>query len=113
MLTEAQFYISPNVYETIQNEPEGYENLLVMMEPDDHPNYDFAFYELENYPRLQLMLNMSESKKEFIANAYLFIEIQINFYQKQEVQYPIAREIAQQELTQIYNHYNALRIIID
>ncbi|MFV0564784.1 MAG: hypothetical protein ACK5NB_03020 [Flavobacteriaceae bacterium] len=113
MLTESQHYISPNVYQTIKNEPEGYQNILIMMEPGDHPNYDFAYYELENHPRLELMLNMSESKEEFIANAYLFIEIQINFYEKEGVQYSIARELAQHELSQIYSNYNKLPISVE
>lgn len=109
MLTKDQFFISQSVEELKKENPEGYFAALRLGE-GEHPYYDFVSYELENYPRLELMLALEENRQEFVINAYFFIYIQSNFYRKNDVPTQSITELIFQDLKDIFSQYNSLKI---
>lgn len=109
MLSKDQFYITEAIEKIRNEEPESYFRVLSLRE-GDHPYYDFVAYELENYPRLELMLALEEKRDEFITNAYFFIYIQSNFYRKNDVPGQSITELVFQDVKDIFAHYNTLEI---
>ncbi len=106
MLTEAELFITPEVYETFTNDPEAYHSTWATMDVEQHPFYDFALYELDNYPRLKLKLQLQETLEQFVLNAYFYQLIEVKAMKKEGIRHPSARELVQHKLKQIYDSHD-------
>ena len=109
MMTEAEFYIMPETKKLKNENFEIYASLL-SMKTGQNPYYDFAYYELENFPNLSIQLGIMSSHQEFCIHSMLFMIEQVTEYRKTEKQMAIVNELAQRDLLEYYHRLDNIKI---
>lgn len=112
MLTEEQFFITEQVKNEIENDFATYTSNLYL-KPGQVSYFDFAYYEIENYDKLNLILNSIDKKQEFLVNSYYFLLDQVKFYRSNDEQFNSATENAFKDLRDIYSNYNNIEPTIN
>ena len=112
MISKDQFYINSQIQEQIEKDPDTFMFNMSLTE-GEHPYYDFASMELENFPKQLLMLNLMDKKQEFLIHSYYYLNNQERFYRKSDFPIHSISEIMFKDLLNIYHSYNILPITID
>lgn len=109
LLTDTEFYISLDIKEEIMNNFEDYQFTLKFIPENTEfiPLLHFSYHSIERYKNLEIKLQIQQQKEEFSVNSYFFLVEQIEFYKESEIQIGICRELAFNDLLNIYESYNS------
>ncbi|MGZ9736618.1 hypothetical protein [Flavobacterium sp. GNP002] len=116
MLTREQVEISQKVQTEKRNAPAlGELYLDFYLDEEYHLNSDLQFVALNlmNYENLILMLDILGEKNEFVINCVYYYMSQLMYYQGTGLDEYIALEYVREDVLNLFESYNAVKIEID
>ncbi|RKS93851.1 hypothetical protein BC952_1701 [Flavobacterium limicola] len=115
MITQEQINISIQVVTEIEKYPESVLFLLDNIADDNcQCNADLQFVNetLKRHKNLLLMLDIAESRYDFIVNAVFHYRILLLENKLNQVNDYISRELAQRDIIDLFKYYNSIKIEI-
>lgn len=115
MITQEQINISNQVVNEIERYPESVLFLLDLITDDNcQCNADLQFVNetLKRHKNLLLMLDIAESRYNFIVNAVFHYRNLLHENSLNRLDDYISRELAQRDIKDLFKYYNSIKIEI-